>query len=141
MLVGRGIARILRGELAAARSDLDEAEGVLSRAQTFRGVDEVIAALIVATGLGAGKRGEAEELWRYVDLHRSTIFLTSASSTVDSQANTLHTRWLRTLTPKRTSSTRAPQDSMYHREPWCLLRNLPGLKAGQLYFVIQRRAT
>lgn len=64
LLVGRGVVRVLRGELAAARSDLEEAASVLSRAQTDRGVDEVLAAMTVAAGLGAGKRGEAEELWR-----------------------------------------------------------------------------
>lgn len=64
LFVGRGVVRTLRGELAAARSDLEEAAGILSRAQTERGVDEVLAAMTVAAGLGAGKRGEAEELWR-----------------------------------------------------------------------------
>jgi coatomer protein complex subunit epsilon len=63
LLVGRGVVRILRGELAAARSDLEEAESILSRAQTDRGMDEVLAAMTVAAGLGAGKRGEAELLW------------------------------------------------------------------------------
>ena len=64
LLVGRGVVRILRGELAAARSDLEEAESVLSRAQISGGADEVLAGMIVAAGLGAGKRGDAEELWR-----------------------------------------------------------------------------
>ncbi|KIJ65605.1 hypothetical protein HYDPIDRAFT_181312 [Hydnomerulius pinastri MD-312] len=63
LLVGRGVVRILRGELAAARSDLEEAESVLSRAQSDQGMGEVLAAMTVAAGLGAGKRGEAEELW------------------------------------------------------------------------------
>lgn len=63
LLVGRGVVRILRGELAAARSDLEEAESILSRAQTDRGLDEVLAGMTVAAGLGAGKRSEAEELW------------------------------------------------------------------------------
>ncbi|KAF9240683.1 coatomer epsilon subunit-domain-containing protein [Melanogaster broomeanus] len=63
LLVGRGVVRILRGELAAARSDLEEAESILSRGQTDRGMDEVLAAMTVAAGLGAGKRGEAEQLW------------------------------------------------------------------------------
>lgn len=64
LLVGRGVVRILRNELAAARSDLEEAESILLRAQSTSGVDEVLAGMTVATGLGAGKRGEAEELWR-----------------------------------------------------------------------------
>lgn len=64
LLVGRGVVRILRNELSAARSDLEEAESILSRAQTDSGVDEVLAGMIVAAGLGAGKRSEAEELWR-----------------------------------------------------------------------------
>ncbi|KAF9223968.1 hypothetical protein BS17DRAFT_732612 [Gyrodon lividus] len=63
LLVGRGVVRILRGELAAARSDLEEAESILSHAQTDRRMDEVLAAMTVAAGLGAGKRAEAEELW------------------------------------------------------------------------------
>jgi coatomer protein complex subunit epsilon len=64
LLVGRGVVRILRGEVAAARSDLEEAESILSRAQTDQGIDEILAAMVVAVGLGAGKRGEAEEFWR-----------------------------------------------------------------------------
>lgn len=63
LLVGRGVVRILRNELSAARSDLEEAQSILSRAQADSGVDEVLAGMTVAAGLGAGKRGEAEELW------------------------------------------------------------------------------
>ncbi|KAG6334670.1 hypothetical protein ID866_4419 [Astraeus odoratus] len=63
LLVGRGVARVLRGELPAARSDLEEAEHVLTRAQSKPGMGEVLAAMTAAAGLGAGKRGEADELW------------------------------------------------------------------------------
>lgn len=63
LLVGRGVARIMRGELSAARSDLEEAESILTRAQSKSGMGEVLAAMTVTTGLGSSKRGEADELW------------------------------------------------------------------------------
>ncbi|KAI5999348.1 coatomer complex protein [Pisolithus orientalis] len=63
LLVGRGVARIMRGELSAARSDLEEAESILTRAQSKSGTGEVLAAMTVTAGLGSGKRGEADELW------------------------------------------------------------------------------
>ncbi|KAH0836706.1 coatomer epsilon subunit-domain-containing protein [Lanmaoa asiatica] len=84
LLVGRGVVRILRGELAAARSDLEEVESILSRAQTDRGVDETLAAMTVATSLGAGKRGEAEELWsRLSSQYPSHPMVTDLSSKAD----------------------------------------------------------
>ncbi|KAI6113066.1 coatomer epsilon subunit-domain-containing protein [Pisolithus sp. B1] len=63
VLVGRGIARIMCGDLSAARSDLEEAENILTREQSKPGMGEVLAAMTVTAGLGSGKRGEAEELW------------------------------------------------------------------------------
>lgn len=63
LLVGRGVARIMRGELSNARSDLEEAESILTRAQSKPGMGEVLAAMTVAAGLGSGKRGEVDELW------------------------------------------------------------------------------
>ncbi|KAI6149467.1 coatomer epsilon subunit-domain-containing protein [Pisolithus tinctorius] len=63
LLVGRGVARIMRGDLSAARSDLEEAESILTRAQSKPGMGEVLAAMTVTAGLGSGKRGEADELW------------------------------------------------------------------------------
>lgn len=79
------MVRILRGELTAARSDLEEAEGILSRAQTHQGLDEVLAGMTVAAGLGAGKRGEAEELWRYVNFRHQTILNKRFYSRLSSQ--------------------------------------------------------
>ncbi|KAH7890810.1 coatomer epsilon subunit-domain-containing protein [Phlebopus sp. FC_14] len=63
LLVGRGVVRILRGELAAARSDLEEAEAILTRTKSEQAMGEVLAAMTVAIGLGAGKRGEVDEVW------------------------------------------------------------------------------
>ncbi|KAN0088430.1 Coatomer epsilon subunit domain containing protein [Tylopilus felleus] len=84
LLVGRGVVRILRNELAAARSDLEEAESILLRAQSTSGVDEVLAGMTVATGLGAGKRGEAEELWsRLSGQYPSHPMVTDFSSKAD----------------------------------------------------------
>lgn len=67
LLVGRGIGRLLLGQISAARSDLEEAESTLTRAQSKPGMGEVLAAMTVATTLGAGKRQDADELWRYGD--------------------------------------------------------------------------
>jgi len=64
--VGRAVVRILRGEIETARSDLEEAEAVLSRAQCERGTSDMLAAMIVAASLGGGKKGDVDELWRYV---------------------------------------------------------------------------
>ncbi|KAI6041269.1 coatomer epsilon subunit-domain-containing protein [Pisolithus marmoratus] len=63
LLIGRGVARIMRGELSAARSDFEEAESTLTRAQSKPGMGDVLAAMTVTAGLGSGKRGEADELW------------------------------------------------------------------------------
>jgi len=68
LLVGRAVVRILRGELVAAQSDLEEAEAILTRAQCERGTDDMLAAMVVAASLGGGKKGDADELWRYVSL-------------------------------------------------------------------------
>ncbi|KAH7914863.1 coatomer epsilon subunit-domain-containing protein [Hygrophoropsis aurantiaca] len=65
LLMGRGIARIMQGEIAAGRSDLDEASAMLERSGTDKSssAGEVIAALVVAVGLGAGKKTDADEAW------------------------------------------------------------------------------
>jgi coatomer protein complex subunit epsilon len=68
LLVGRAVVRILRGELSAAQSDLEEAEAVLSRAQCELGTYDMLAAMVVAASLGSGKKGDVDELWRYVPL-------------------------------------------------------------------------
>lgn len=53
-----------------ARSDLEEA------GERETGDAETGAALVVAAGLGAGKKGEAEELWTYVhSVYRSYLLL------------------------------------------------------------------
>jgi len=57
LLTARGITRILRGEIQEAKSDLDES------LEQRRSDSETEAAYIVAAGLGALKRAEAEELW------------------------------------------------------------------------------
>ncbi|KAH9857348.1 coatomer complex protein [Lenzites betulinus] len=57
LLTARGVARLLRGEVAGARSDLEEAQSVGAG-----GDAETAAALVVVAGL-AGKGVEAEELY------------------------------------------------------------------------------
>lgn len=56
MLVARGVARLLRGEVGAAKSDLEE---VLKSG----GDEEALCASVIAAGLGTVKKGEAEELY------------------------------------------------------------------------------
>ena len=59
LLTARGVARILQGDVPAARSDLEEVQARDA---------ETLAALVVAAGLGGQKGGEAEaeQLWRCV---------------------------------------------------------------------------
>ena len=53
------MTRLLRGEVNEAKSDLEE---VLKNGED----EEGLAASVVAAGLGQAKKGEAEELYRYV---------------------------------------------------------------------------
>jgi coatomer subunit epsilon len=57
LLTARGVTRVLRNEWAEARSDLEES---LSR----QGHADTLAALVVASELGAARRTETEDLWR-----------------------------------------------------------------------------
>lgn len=57
LLTARGVVRILRGEIAEAKSDLDES------LQQNQSNEEAEAALVVAAGLGALKKSETEEQW------------------------------------------------------------------------------
>lgn len=57
LLTARGVTRILRGEIQEAKSDLEES------LEQQKGDAEAEAAYVVAAGLGALKRSEAEELW------------------------------------------------------------------------------
>lgn len=61
LLTARGVTRILRNEVQEARSDLEEA------LEQHGGDAETQAALVVAAGLGATKKPEADEIWRLVD--------------------------------------------------------------------------
>lgn len=61
LLTARAVTRLMRGEVKEARSDLEEA---LEREGEGGDRDgETGAALVVAAGLGLGKRGEVEDLW------------------------------------------------------------------------------
>ena len=74
ILTSRGVTRILRNEFQEARSDLEESLG------QHEDDAETLAAFAVAGDLGALKRSEAEELWRYKlcsDLVRFTADSTS----------------------------------------------------------------
>jgi coatomer protein complex subunit epsilon len=57
LLTARGVTRILRNEISEAKSDLEDALGQQP------GDGETLAALTVAAGLGASKKGDADELW------------------------------------------------------------------------------
>ena len=60
LLTARGVARLLRGEVSAAKSDLEE-----SVSQRGGKADaETLAAQMVAAGLGAAKTADADELFR-----------------------------------------------------------------------------
>jgi len=57
LLTARGVARVLRGEIQEAKSDLEES------LEQQKGDAEAEAAYVVAAGLGALKKSEAEALW------------------------------------------------------------------------------
>ncbi|CDO73324.1 hypothetical protein BN946_scf185008.g87 [Trametes cinnabarina] len=59
LLTARGVARLLRGELAAAKSDLEEAAVQMGG----RPDAETLGAQTVAAGLGAAKTAEADQLF------------------------------------------------------------------------------
>jgi coatomer protein complex subunit epsilon len=61
LLTARGVTRLLRGEAPEAKSDFEEA---ISQ-QGGHDDAETLAASVVAAGLGS-KKGDADELWRYV---------------------------------------------------------------------------
>ena len=61
LLTARGVTRLLRGEAQEAKSDFDEA---ISQRREHADA-ETLAASVVAAGLGP-KKGDADELWRYV---------------------------------------------------------------------------
>ena len=60
LLTARGVTRLLRGEVAEAKSDLEEA---ISQGGAD---DETVAAYAVAVTLRPSKKGEGDEWWRYV---------------------------------------------------------------------------
>jgi coatomer protein complex subunit epsilon len=60
LLTARGVVRLLRGEVAEAKSDLEDALVQQS------GDAETLAALVVAAGLEGSTK--MEELWRYVHI-------------------------------------------------------------------------
>ncbi|KAI0819153.1 coatomer complex protein [Trametes gibbosa] len=59
LLTARGVARLLRGEVVGARSDLEEAQSVAGGQPDA----ETLAAQVVATGLGGAKGAEADQLY------------------------------------------------------------------------------
>ncbi|KAG5647806.1 hypothetical protein DXG03_007728 [Asterophora parasitica] len=64
LLTARGVTRILRNEIQEAVSDLEES------LEQQKGDAEATAALVVAAGLGALKKAEADELWtQFVSKH------------------------------------------------------------------------
>lgn len=62
LLTSRGVSRLMKGEVASARSDLEE---VLKNGENGEEDDEeALCAAVVAAGLAGAKKGEAEELFR-----------------------------------------------------------------------------
>ncbi|KAH9940834.1 coatomer epsilon subunit-domain-containing protein [Epithele typhae] len=59
LLTARGVARLLRGEVPAATSDLEEAQSQMGGAPDA----ETLAAQVIAAGLAAPKAAEADELF------------------------------------------------------------------------------
>ncbi|KAF5316364.1 hypothetical protein D9619_006510 [Psilocybe cf. subviscida] len=80
LLTARGVTRILRGEVQEAKSDLDESlEQQKGSADT-----EAEAALVVAAGLGALKKPEAEELWsKFASEHPSHPLVADVAEKAD----------------------------------------------------------
>jgi coatomer protein complex subunit epsilon len=68
LLTARGVTRLLRNEIPEAKSDLDDSLSQQS------GDAEALAALVVAAGLGATKKTEADELWRCVRVGDSSCY-------------------------------------------------------------------
>ena len=62
LLTARGVTRLLRGEVAEAKSDLEEA---MSQGGAD---DETVAAYAVAANLRPSNKGEGNEWWRCVSL-------------------------------------------------------------------------
>lgn len=60
ILTSRGVTRILRNEIQEAKSDLEES------LEQQKDDPETLAAYVVAAGLGALKKSETEDLWRYL---------------------------------------------------------------------------
>lgn len=96
LLTARGITRLLKGEIAAAKSDFEEAV----EQQDNVADAETLAGMTVAAGLSSSKHAdsEAEKLWRY----ESSCFMTDVMGISDLtfthpvkyHNNTLHIRWL-----------------------------------------------
>jgi len=59
LLTARGVTRLLRGEIAGAKSDFEEAVSQQGGHEDA----ETLAASVVTAGLGVVNKGEAEQLW------------------------------------------------------------------------------
>ena len=81
LLTARGVTRLLRGEIAEAKSDLEE---VMSQGGAD---DETVAAYAVATTLRPLKKGEGDEWWRYVPMHHFQFVQTRAAADPHFAAN------------------------------------------------------
>jgi len=74
LLTARGVTRLLRNEIPEAKSDLEEAQSQQA------GDAETFAALVVAAGLGATKKAEAEDLWtKFINEHPSHPLVTDVA--------------------------------------------------------------
>ena len=91
LLTSRGIARLLRGEIVDARSDLEEAVAQ----QDGHEDAETLAASAVAAGL-APKKADAEEIWRSVLESQPQSVKLKTSVALVSSPRTHRTRSLKT---------------------------------------------
>ena len=64
LLVARGVARLLGGEVEGARSDFEEV--LKGGDEDAVDEEEALCASVVVAGLQGGRKGEAEELFGYV---------------------------------------------------------------------------
>ncbi|KII87381.1 hypothetical protein PLICRDRAFT_93140 [Plicaturopsis crispa FD-325 SS-3] len=70
LLTARGVTRLLRNEIPEAKSDLEESLSLQ------KDDAETLAAFVVAAGLGATKKAEADELWsRLTSTHPTHPFV------------------------------------------------------------------
>lgn len=111
ILTSRGVTRILRNEIQEAKSDLEES------LEQQKDDPETLAAYVVAAGLGALKKSETEDLWRYLPKTPFLLICIDLTpDTVNFPANIPTIRWFR-MSPRRPIFLIRPLPSLLSR-PW-----------------------